>query len=59
MSNTQRIIASIVGAMFGLALPLMGMRSVSILMMVYWTVVLMILGAYVCQEMRDAFTKKE
>lgn len=58
MSNTRRIIASIVGAMFGLALPLTGVSGSTFIMTIYWTIVLFLFGAYVCQEMRESFTKK-
>ena len=56
--SKQRLIASIVGAILGLALPLMGMSSISVLMTVYWTVVLMLLGAYVCQELKGYFKQE-
>jgi hypothetical protein len=58
MSNSQRVIASIVGAMFGLALPLTGVSGSTFIMTIYWTIVLFLFGAYVCQEMRESFTKK-
>lgn len=59
MNNTQRAVASVGGALFGLFIPLAGVSGSTLLMAVYWTVVLFIFGAYVCQEMRGAFTKKE
>lgn len=59
MNNARRVIASIVGSMFGLALPLTGVSGSTFIMTIYWTVVLFLFGAYVCQEMRDVFTKKE
>lgn len=59
MNNAQRIFALVIGALFGLALPLTGISGSTILMTVYWTVVMFLFGAYVCQEMRDARTKKE
>lgn len=59
MSNTHRIIASIVGTMFGLALPLMGLSGVDFMIVVYWTVVVLLFGAYLCQETQNPLTKKE
>ena len=59
MSNTHRIIASIVGAMFGLTLPLMGLSGIDFMIVVYWTVVVLLFGAYVCQEMMGYLFKKE
>ena len=59
MSNFRLIIASIVGVMFGLSLPLVGASGLAFIMTMYWTIVLFLFGAYVCQELRGAFTKKE
>jgi hypothetical protein len=59
MSNFRLMTATIVGAMFGLSLPLVGASGPAFLMTMYWTIVLFLFGAYVCQELRDAFTKKE